>query len=117
MPVTYGPEQVNAYELGTKNTVLGNTLQANGDIGYYDYQGDQISTIQGNTTVNENINSANLGAWKANRSGRPTDRWQFGLNFSHENSSIGNQMLLDTRNPTGGRSDAVLIKDEISPPQ
>ena len=92
--------------------MLGNTLQANGDIWYYDYQGYQISTIQGNTTVNENINSAKLWGVEGELFWAPADRWQFGLNFSHENSSIGDQMLLDTRNPTGGRSDDVLIKDD-----
>jgi len=112
VPISYGPEQVDAYEVGTKNTVLGNTLQANGDIWYYNYQDYQISTIQGNTTVNENINSANLWGVEGEFLWAPDDRWQFGLNLSHENSSIGNQLLLDTRNPTGGRSDVVLIKDD-----
>jgi outer membrane receptor protein involved in Fe transport len=112
VPVSYGPEQVDAFELGTKNNVLGNTLQANGDIWYYDYKGYQVSSILGNTSVNENINNANLWGVEGEFVYAPTDRWQFGLNFSHENSSIGNQMLLDTRNPTGGRSDVVLIKDD-----
>ncbi|HEX3666698.1 MAG TPA: TonB-dependent receptor [Rhizomicrobium sp.] len=112
VPISYGPEQVNAYELGTKNTVLSKTVQANGDVWYYDYQGYQISTIQGNTTVNENINNAKLWGVEGEIFWAPADRWQFGLNLSHENSSIGDQMLLDTRNPTGGRSDALLIKDD-----
>ncbi|HEY6578581.1 MAG TPA: TonB-dependent receptor plug domain-containing protein [Rhizomicrobium sp.] len=112
VPVAYGPEQVDAFELGTKNTVLNNTLQANGDIWYYDYNGYQVSSILGNTSVNENLNSANLWGVEGEFVYAPTDQWQFGVNFSHENSSIGNQALLDTRNPTGGRSDVVLIKDD-----
>lgn len=112
VPISYGPEQVNAYELGTKDMLLGNTLQANGDIWYYDYQGYQITTIQGNTNVNENISSAKLWGMEGEIFWAPTDRWQFGLNLSREESSVGNQMLLDTRNPTGRRSDVVLIKDD-----
>jgi outer membrane receptor protein involved in Fe transport len=112
VPVAYGPEQVDAFELGSKNMVLNNTLQANGDIWYYNYKGYQVSTILGNTSVNENINDAHLWGIEGEFVWAPTDQWQFGLNFSHENSSIGDQMLLDTRNPTGGRSDVVLIKDD-----
>src|SRR5207248_10787843 len=53
VPVAYGPEQVDAFELGTKNMILDNTLQANGDVWYYDYKGYQVSSILGNTSVNE----------------------------------------------------------------
>lgn len=112
VPVSYGPEQVDAFELGTKNTILNSTLQANGDIWYYNYKGYQVSSIVGNTSVNENLNSANLWGLEGEFVWAPTDQWQFGINLAHESSSIGNQLLLDTRNPTGGRSDVVLIKDD-----
>jgi outer membrane receptor protein involved in Fe transport len=112
VPVAYGPEQVDAYELGSKNMVLNSTLQANGDIWYYNYKDYQVSSILGNTSVNENINDAHLWGIEGEFVYAPTDQWQFGLNFSHENSSIGDQLLLDTRNPTGGRGDVVLIKDD-----
>jgi iron complex outermembrane receptor protein len=112
VPVAYGPEQVDAFELGSKNMVLNNTLQANGDVWYYDYKDYQVSSILGNTSVNENINDAHLWGIEGEFVWAPTDQWQFGLNFSHESSQIQNQLLLDTRNPTGGRSDVVLIKDD-----
>jgi iron complex outermembrane receptor protein len=112
VPVAYGPESVDAFELGSKNMVLNNTLQANGDVWYYNYKDYQVSSILGNTSVNENINDAHLWGLEGEFVWAPTDQWQFGLNLSHEHSSIGNQMLLDTRNPTGGRSDVVLIKDD-----
>src|SRR5262249_31956444 len=57
VPATYAPEIINAYELGTKNQLLGNTLQANGDVYYYDYNGLQVSAIENNTSVNQNINA------------------------------------------------------------
>ena len=112
VPVAYGPEQVDAFELGTKDMLLNNTLQANGDIWYYNYKDYQVSSILGNTSVNENINSAHLWGLEGEFVWAPTDQWQFGLNLSHESSRIGSQLLLDTRNPTGGRSDVVLIKDD-----
>ncbi|HEY2444234.1 MAG TPA: TonB-dependent receptor plug domain-containing protein [Rhizomicrobium sp.] len=112
VPVAYGPEQVDAFEIGTKNALLGSTVQANGDIWYYNYKGYQVSSILGNTSVNENLNDAHLWGLEGEFVWAPTDQWQFGLNLSHESSRIGNQLLLDTRNPTGGRSDVVLIKDD-----
>lgn len=112
VPVAYGPEQVDAFELGSKNMVLNSTLQANGDIWYYNYKNYQVSSILGNTSVNENIDDAHLWGLEGEFVWAPTDRLQFGLNLSHESSQVQNQLLLDTRNPTGGRSDVVLIKDD-----
>ncbi|MGH6888909.1 MAG: TonB-dependent receptor [Rhizomicrobium sp.] len=112
VPVAYGPEQVDAFELGSKNTILADTLQANGDIWYYNYNGYQVSSILGNTSVNENLNNASLWGVEGEFVWAPADRWQFGLNLSHEDSRVGNQLLLDSRNPTGGRTDVVLIKDD-----
>jgi len=68
--------------------------------------------ILGNTSVNENLNDAKLWGLEGEFVWAPTDQWQFGLNLAHESSQIGNQLLLDTRNPTGGRSDVMLIKDD-----
>lgn len=112
VPVSYGPETVDAFELGTKNALLNNTLQANGDIWYYNYNGYQVSSIVGNTSVNLNLSNANLWGLEGEFVWAPTDQWQFGLNLAHESSQIGNQLLLDTRNPTGGRGDVTLIKDD-----
>jgi iron complex outermembrane recepter protein len=111
VPATYNPEFIDAYELGTKNQLLGNTLQANGDLYYYNYSGLQVSSIYNNTSVNENINAKVWGAegsllWQA------TDRLQFGLNLAHEESAIQNTSLVDQRNPTGGNPNTVLIKDD-----
>ncbi|NEM28387.1 TonB-dependent receptor, partial [Escherichia coli] len=36
-PVPYDPEQLDAFEIGTKNSLLGNTLQLNGDVFYSNY--------------------------------------------------------------------------------
>lgn len=36
-PKSYGPEHVRAYEIGSKNRFLGDTLQVNGAIYYYQY--------------------------------------------------------------------------------
>ena len=111
VPSGYSPEFIDAYELGTKNLLANGTLQANGDIWYYDYKNLQVSEIFGNTSVNQNVN-AKLWGVEGEFLWAPTERWQFNLNLANTHSNIGNQALLDTRNPTAGRTDVVLVKDD-----
>jgi outer membrane receptor protein involved in Fe transport len=61
-PATYNPEFINAYEVGTKNTLLGGSLQLNLTGFYYDYKGYQISEIVAESSVNLNINAKIYGA-------------------------------------------------------
>jgi iron complex outermembrane recepter protein len=111
VPQEYSPENIVAYELGTKNMILNNTVQANGDIYYYNYKGLQVSTIQYNTSVNDNI-AAHVWGAEGNFLWQATDRLQFGLNFAHEESSIQNTSLVDPANPTGNNQHTLLIKDD-----
>ena len=37
-PLTFKPEFINAFELGSKNTLLDGALTLNGDVFYYDYK-------------------------------------------------------------------------------
>ncbi|MBO9560166.1 MAG: TonB-dependent receptor [Caulobacter sp.] len=58
---TFAPEFVNAFEVGSKNTLMGGSLQLNATGFYYDYQGYQISKIVSRTSVNENIDATVYG--------------------------------------------------------
>ena len=107
---SYKPESIDAYELGTKNTALDGHLQANADIWYYNYTGLQVSKIVDNTSVNENINSQLYGV-EGQFIWAPTSAWQFNLNLSQTNTSIGNTGIVDPRNPTNGFQNALLVKD------
>ncbi len=111
IPPSYNPESIDAYEVGTKNTLLDGTLQANLTGWYYNYDSLQVSAIVDNTSVNQNID-AKLWGVEGEFLYAPTPNWQFDLNFGHTDSSIGNVSLIDQRNPTAGRSDVVLIKDD-----
>ncbi|MFZ0269990.1 TonB-dependent receptor [Caulobacter sp.] len=57
----FDPEFVNAFELGSKNTLAGGSVMLNATGFYYDYQGYQISKIVSRTSVNENINAKVYG--------------------------------------------------------
>jgi len=107
---TYGPEEVDAYELGTKNIALDGHLQANADVWYYNYQGLQVSQIIDNTSINANIAAKLYGVegefvWLA------TDNLQINLNIAETHSGVVNTAEVDPRNPTGGDPRAILIKD------
>ncbi len=61
-PHTFKPEFVNAYELGTKNTLLDGAMTFDADIFHYDYKGYQISEIVDRTSINLNFNATVNGA-------------------------------------------------------
>jgi iron complex outermembrane receptor protein len=44
-------ETLNAYEIGSKNRFLGNTLQINGDLYYYYYGGFQLANVNSNNAL------------------------------------------------------------------
>jgi outer membrane receptor protein involved in Fe transport len=56
-PLTFKPEFVNAYELGTKNSLLDGALTLNGNLFFYDYKGYQISRIVDRTAINDNFDA------------------------------------------------------------
>jgi iron complex outermembrane recepter protein len=110
VPFAYAPESIDAYEVGTKNTLLDGRLQANLTAWYYNYGNYQISSIISNTSVNTNINSF-LNGFEGEFQWAPTDRWQFDMNMSWTQSKVGNTAQIDTRNPGGGLDYAVVVKD------
>src|SRR6185437_859039 len=61
-PLTFKPEYVNAFELGTKNTLLDGALTLNGDVFFYDYKGYQISQIVDRSAINLNFDARIKGA-------------------------------------------------------
>ncbi len=61
-PLTFDPEFINAFELGTKNTLFDGALTLNGDLFYYDYKNYQISYIVDRTAINLNVDAKVKGA-------------------------------------------------------
>jgi outer membrane receptor protein involved in Fe transport len=113
IPLTFGAENVDAYELGTKNLLLGGNLQANGDVWYYDYKGYQVSSIVNRSSLNTNINATLYGV-EGEFIWAPSDtHWQFNLNIGITHSAIGsgNDMQVDPRNPTHGDPNSIVLKD------
>ncbi len=61
-PLTFEPEFVDAFELGTKNTLFDGALTLNGDLFYYNYENYQISEIVDRTAINFNYDAHAKGA-------------------------------------------------------
>jgi iron complex outermembrane receptor protein len=61
-PLTFKPEFVDAFEIGTKNTLLDGALSLNGDTFYYNYENYQVSEIVDRTAINQNFDAHAEGA-------------------------------------------------------
>lgn len=108
---TFDPEFVDAWEAGVKNTLLDNTLQANFSAFFYDYEGMQTSKIVNRTSFNENTDAEIYGL-EAEFLFAPSASWQFNANASYLHTEVKDFASIDSRDPTGGRDDVTLIKDD-----
>ena len=106
----FEPEFVDALELGTKNTLLNNTLQANFSAFLYDYTDMQVSKIVNRTSFNENTD-AQIWGGEAEFVFAPSPRWILNANLAYLNTEVKDFESVDTRDPTAGRNDVTLLKD------
>ncbi len=109
-PVNFKPETINAFEVGTKNVLLDGTLRANLTAFYYDYKDYQVSRIINRTSFNDNTDATVYGL-EGEFIVAPIRALQFNLNASYLKTKIKDLQLVDARDPSGGRSDVVIIKD------
>jgi iron complex outermembrane recepter protein len=108
---TFKPEFVDTVEIGSKNTTADGKFSLNLTGIYYKYKDLQLSRIVQRTSVNDNIDADIYGA-EAEALVRPDSRRLINLNFSYLKSKItSTTQFTDTRDPSAGRSDAVIIKD------
>ncbi|MBN8814656.1 MAG: TonB-dependent receptor [Sphingomonas sp.] len=111
VPSTFGPESVNAFEIGSKNTFLNGTLRLNLTGFYYQYKQLQLSRIVARTSVNDNVDADIYGA-EAEAIIKPSSSVLANLSFSYLHTKVVTDKLLgNTQDPSGGRADAVIIKD------
>ena len=110
VPQEFAPETIDAFELGSKNTLFDGTLRANLTAWHYTYEDYQVSKIVNRTSVNENI-GAKLWGLEGEFLYVPDERWQFNLSATHTRSEIGESFSIDQRNPTNGVAGATWVKD------
>ncbi len=113
-PLTFAPEFINAFEAGTKNTLLDGAITLNGDLFYYDYKGYQISQIVDRTSVNLNVDAKVKGA-EVEATYEPIPGLRFNFAGGWEHSVIDNgQSSIDLMDRTAGNPDWVVLKPSIT---
>ena len=109
VPETFEPEFVDAFEIGSKNTFSFGTLNLTGF--YYKYDSLQLSRIVARTSVNDNV-SADIYGLEAETVLRPTAALTINASASLLETEVSDDKFLSNpRDFSGGRSDAVIIKD------
>jgi outer membrane receptor protein involved in Fe transport len=86
-PLTFDPEFVDAFEAGTKNTLLDGALTLNASGFYYDYTGYQISQIVDRTAINLNFDARVSGA-EIEATWEPVPGLRFNFAGGFENTRI-----------------------------
>ena len=111
VPEGFAPEQVDSFEVGSKNSFGNGTLSLNFTGFYYKYKNLQLSRIVARTSVNDNVD-ANIWGLEAEAVLAPARNFLVNLNASYLNTEVSSDKLLSNpRDPSGGRNDAVIIKD------
>jgi iron complex outermembrane receptor protein len=113
-PLTFKPEFVDAFELGTKNTLLDGAMTLNGDVFYYKYQNYQISEIVDRTAVNLNFNSTVRGA-EMEATWEPVAGLRFNFAGGYENATLDNgSQAIDLMDRTAGHPGWMVVRPFVS---
>ena len=115
VPEAFKPETVNAFEIGSKNVFANGKFTLNATAFYYQYKGLQLSRIVARTAVNDNIDADIYGV-ELETIIRPTRELAINMNASYLHTKAGDSgdRLFNPRDPSAGRSDAVIIKDLLN---
>ena len=109
-PTSFLPATVDAVELGTKNTLLDDTLTANLTAWYYNYENYQVGIIANRAAQTINI-PAHLYGLEGEFVWQPSDDLALNLTLSLTRSMAGTAYISDQRNPTNNSPNSILVKD------
>ncbi|HEX2813642.1 MULTISPECIES: TonB-dependent receptor domain-containing protein [Sphingopyxis] len=113
---TFEPEFVNAFEIGTKNVLMGGRLTLNAAAFFYDYKNYQVSQIRDRTAINENFDAKVWGA-ELSAQFEPVDRLRINANIGWLGSRIGKgEQSIDPMNRTLGNPNYTVIKPWVQMP-
>jgi len=109
-PLTFAPEYINAFELGTKNTLLDGAITFNADVFFYKYKGYQISEIVDRTAINNNFDATIKGA-EVEASYEPVPGLKFHFAGGYEHTRLDNgQSAVDLIDRTAGTSGWMVMR-------
>jgi len=112
VPEAFAPESVDAFEVGSKNVFANGKFTFNATAFYYKYSGLQLSRIVARTSANDNIDATIYGL-ELESIIRPSREWaiNMGASYLHTKAGDSGTRLTNPRDPSGGRADAVIVKD------
>jgi iron complex outermembrane receptor protein len=110
LPDTFGPEFVDAFELGMKNTLFDGLLTLNLTGFYYDYKGYQTSEIRNRSAVNSNYDAEVWGA-ELEADWRVSEALRLGFKGGYNGTRIGDdQSAIDLMDRTAGNPDWMVYR-------
>jgi iron complex outermembrane receptor protein len=109
-PLTFKPEFIDAFELGSKNTLLDGSLTVNGDVFYYNYENYQISEIVDRTAINQNFDAHVKGA-ELEGTYEPIPGLRFNFAGGWEDTAIARgAQAIDLMDRTAGHAGWIVVK-------
>jgi len=113
-PRVFKPEFVDAFEVGTKNTLLDGALTLNASAFYYNYENYQISEIVDRTSINLNFDAHAKGAeLEATWEPLPGLRFNFAGGYEDARLAKGSKSV-DLMDRTAGNTDWMVIKPFVT---
>jgi iron complex outermembrane receptor protein len=113
-PLTFKPEFIDAFEVGTKNTLLDGSLTLNGDLFYYNYENYQVSQIVDRTAINLNFDAHAKGA-ELEATWEPFPGLRFNFAGGWEDTAIAQgQSAIDLMDRTAGNPGWVVVKPFVN---
>ncbi|HEY1961594.1 MAG TPA: TonB-dependent receptor [Rhizomicrobium sp.] len=113
-PLTFKPEFVDAFELGTKNTLLNDSMTLNADVFYYKYKNYQISQIVDRTSVNLNFDATVKGV-EVESVWHPSEGLTFNLSGGYQDGTLNNgTAAIDLMDRTAGTPGWMLVRPFIT---
>jgi len=113
-PLTFKPEFIDAFEVGTKNTLLDGSLTINGDLFYYNYENYQVSQIVDRTAINLNFDAHAKGA-ELEATWEPLPGLRFNFAGGWEDTAIAKgQYAIDLIDRTAGDPNWFVVKPFVN---
>jgi iron complex outermembrane receptor protein len=109
-PLTFKPEFIDAFELGSKNTLLDGSLTVNADMFYYNYENYQISEIVDRTAINNNYDAHVKGA-EVETTWEPLPGLRLNFAGGWEDTALAKGMSgIDLMDRTAGNANWIVVK-------
>ncbi len=113
-PLTFRPEFVDAFELGTKNAFEDGALTLNADFFYYNYENYQVSQIVDRTAINLNFDAHAKGA-EIEAMWEPLPDLRFNFAGGWEDTAIAKgQSAIDLMDRTAGNSGWYVVRPFVN---